>query len=150
MLCVSRFLDVDVHPQLHRHHGRDAVHVVGRRDRDGINGIFVRLQHAPEIFIKGSVRPHFSGLSGALFVDVAQGDYVFTAFVVGIPDVAPSFAAGPDGSQIEFIARWNKTAAQHMAGHDGEATAGQGGGFQEVASGGGWFVHRKARRRVKA
>ena len=98
-------LNVDVLLGTHRHRGRQRVHVVGRADREGIDGLhqFGIVEQLAEVRYSLGFRPLFELRTEVILVDVAQADdfHEFARLV----DVARTFAADADACNAQFLVR---------------------------------------------
>src|SRR2546428_466220 len=118
----QRLLDARVLAQLHRHHPGHRVHVIGRRDGDGVDVLRFLLEHHTKIFEAFGFGAGGEGLRGLVLVHVAQ-----RVDVLRLPHALHVVRAHPahtDAGDVELVARGRETTTQHVPRYDGEGDAG--------------------------
>src|SRR6266581_883900 len=118
----QRLLDARVLAQLHRHHPGHRVHVIGRRDGDGVDVLRFLLEHHTKIFEAFGFGEGGEGLRGLVLVHVAQ-----RVDVLRLPHALHVVRAHPahtDAGDVELVARGRETTTQHVPRYDGEGDAG--------------------------
>lgn len=133
----ERFFDVDVLAEGHGEHGDAEVGVVGGSDEDGVDVVRHGVEELAEVgegFGLGKEGLGFGGV-GSEQVDVAEGhDLAESASVEGFEVVEALVADADDGEVNGGGGR--ALPAQETGGEEGEGAEG-GGGFDEMAAGGG-------------
>jgi hypothetical protein len=93
-------LAVNVFAELNPCRSHHRVKMVGNGDGNGIDILFLFIQHIAPILIKLGVRMSFARFLSLLFVGVADGNDFLAAAVL---DVAAAFATGADATDPEFF-----------------------------------------------
>ena len=110
---MQTVLVADALAELHRHHGRGRVVVVGRADGDGVDFLRHLVEHLAVVVVELRLRVLLGGFGVALVVDVAQPDDV-----LGVSPGEDQRQAGPGED------RASRMAARGVPGHGGEARCG--------------------------
>ena len=121
-------LAIDVLAEAHGHHGRQRMHVVRRRDADGVEGVAELGVHLAEIREAGD-----AGILGfrpgeTRGVDIAEGDILGLRVRADLLDVVEALRIGAHGGNLQLGVQ----VAGADEGREGEG--GQRGGAQEVST----------------
>ena len=132
----QRLLGEDVQAAFERGHGDHGVRVVGGRDEHRVK-VVVGVEHLAVVVVPLRVRMCVHRLFGALPVDVAERHDVLAG---DAGDIAPAFAAGAHGCDVQLVAGRLFAAPEDVAGNDHPAGAG-GCGAEHAAAAQVLFGH---------
>ena len=130
-------LDEDVFTQRHRRHRDGEMHVIGRRDGDGVD---LRAQLVEELAVIAEARDRRVGLERvgrAGVVDIGKGDEIF---LLHRGDGCAAAAADADAGDVEFAVGRHAALAAHNVGKRDDGGRDRRG-FQEGATGEGQGGH---------
>ena len=86
--------------ELHRRERGGGVHVIGNRDRDGVDALALLVEHLAEVFVARRLFPALEPFGAADPVDVGERDDVLG---VAAAEDAHGAAAGADAGDVEFL-----------------------------------------------
>ena len=121
-------LAIDVLAEAHGGHGGQGMHVVRRRDSDGIKAVTELGEHLPPVGVVRDARVTFVDLGEPSGVDIAQADEAGLGVRGAFIDVRVSFAIHPDRDDLDLGVQIARTDD----GREGER--GQSSGTQEITT----------------
>ena len=124
----ERLLAIDVLAEAHGGHGGQGMHVVRRRDGDGIKAVAELGEHLPPVGEVRDPRVTFVDLGEASGVDIAQADEAGLGVRGALIDVGVAFAIHPDRGDLDLRVK----VAGADDGREGER--GQRSGAQEITT----------------
>lgn len=128
-------LDVDMFTALHGVEGDGGVHVIGDTDGDGVDVLALFVEHDAEVFVLGLFGELLEVGSGAVVVDIAEGDDVFGSR--GVVENDAALAAAADGGDVQLVVEGlvaKRAERGHTAKAGGGHCPGEDGSEEEVAA----------------
>ena len=105
----ERFLAINVFAHPHGHDAGEAMAVVGRRNRDGVNGLVHLLEHLPKVPVEFGLREILGlAVQGAL-VHVTQGYYVAAQFGCALVSLLPLPPTPMQATLILLVRFWPRS-----------------------------------------